>query len=121
MTADALFDMTPIAAPQPPPAGESAGQRLTRKQRERIELGHHPLANLVPGLRLHPEVRDWQTITEFTGPTCGGCAHRRPGRFPKCTRLPDFTDTHSAASDCRAWWPACADHALTPPTTGGTP
>lgn len=85
----------------------SAGQRLTARQREAILAGRHPLSNLIPGLRLHADaVMSTDPAETKAGPTCGGCLHRRPGGFAKCVRT-ELTRSRSAASDCRAWWPAC--------------
>lgn len=112
MTAgDALFDMTPAVPVLPEPERESPDRRRTRLQRQRIAQGLHPLAAILPGLRLHPDVRGNAIDRELTGPTCGTCQHRTPAGFrdwPKCTRLPDLMH-RSAASDCRAWWPACTE------------
>lgn len=109
MTAGALFDMTPIAQPEPPPADESADRRRTRKQRERIATGLHPLAALLPGLRLHPDAgRPIGPEDPRTGPVCGSCAHRLVGGYPKCGRMRALR-SFSAASDCRAWWPGCTE------------
>ena len=72
----------------------SADRRRTIRQREDIARGVHPLTKrpLLPGVH-----------------TCGDCVHRvhetnRRHSWPKC----DLTSmSWSAASDCRAWWPAC--------------
>ena len=80
-----------------PTAGLSAGRRLTLRQKTDVEKGVHPLV----GGPTRPELG-----------TCGDCAHRTGNHggnrtYPKCDLLPV---THSAASDVRAWWPACPSH-----------
>ena len=44
----------------------------------------------------------------MVGRTCGTCTHRilrgRHSTYPKCDRGPI---TNGAATDVRAWWPAC--------------
>jgi hypothetical protein len=99
----------------------SAGQRLTLRQAENASRGVHPLTRG----RLHPEAsRDAARSDKRNLPfTCGSCVHRSPcwgeHGYPKCmlpspdgkpyaTRL-----THSAASDCRGWWPACPSYEAT--------
>jgi hypothetical protein len=110
---DALFDMAPAVAVEPVPVHDSPDRRRTRQQRQRIAQGRHPLANVVPGLRLHDDaVRSTDPAETRTGPTCGTCTHRAPGGFrlfPKCTRL-ESLQSRGAATDCRAWWPACTEH-----------
>jgi len=56
-------------------------------------------------------------VHDDTNRTCGNCRFREVfGRakrgYPKCTYGGDTPPraTHSAASDVRAWWPACTDH-----------
>lgn len=89
---DALFDMEPIA----PPSVEkvSADRRRTMRQRAQVAAGIHPLTRL----KARPDLG-----------TCGDCArrvllgyHRRT--YPKCE---EHEVTHGAATDVRAWWPAC--------------
>lgn len=95
----------------------SAGRRLTIRQHADVERGRHPLAD--HGATFSRE------LTE-QGHTCGDCLYRTTGTghngdYPKCwwPRKPD-TDTRDrairperitsgAATDCRAWWPACTD------------
>lgn len=107
-----LFDTAPYTVTPPPPRPkESPDSSRTRRQREAITWGYHPLALVVPGLRLHADASkdpaDWTT-----GPRCGGCRFRVTGRrYPKCG-LPTAVIlrwTGGPATDCRAWWPACTD------------
>lgn len=89
-----------------PPRPLSADRRRTLRQKADVERGVHPLTK------------------EPTRPdlgTCGDCAfrtmvHGGNKTFPKCFR-PGVANTHSAATDVRAWWPACpgyrADSAMT--------
>lgn len=81
----------------PPPAPRtSADRRRTQRQRERVARGIHPLT----GGRTFPSAG-----------TCGDCPNRRPQdgerSWPKCGLWPV---TGGPATDCRAWWPACARH-----------
>lgn len=84
----------------------SADRRRTARQKRLIEQGIHPLA---------------QTVTVPEKGTCGDCVHRvafghNSRSYPKCT-LPSARParmTHGAATDCRAWWPACTDHLAFP-------
>jgi hypothetical protein len=91
---DGLFpELEPTVAPPAPKL--SADRRRTLRQKADIARGVHPLTKLP---LLKPE-----------GHTCGDCAHRIAGHhhnrsYPKCDQ---HGFTHSAASDCRAWWPAC--------------
>lgn len=104
-----MFDLDPIPGPPKPgrrPEGVSAGQWLTIRQRTAIEQGQHPLTKLP----LHPLApADAQPSDRGRPHTCGDCAHRlilhwHDGTYAKC----DVAGlTHSAATDCRAWWPGC--------------
>lgn len=99
----------------------SADQRRTQRQRRDVELGKHPLT----GEQTRPDLG-----------TCGTCALRSnefsPHGYPKCTRgaqhehrapRPGPYMTRGAATDCRAWWPACPSHqpASGLPTPGAQP
>jgi len=118
-----LFDAEEYRRPLPPkPEKLSAGRRLTIRQQQDIARGWHPLSHTTrDGLKLAPA---------GTG-TCGTCRFRSPssgdGTWPKCkfgayeeTRTGfegrTYTLTHyprassSAATDCRAKWPACTDY-----------
>lgn len=101
VTQDALFaDYEPVVVE----AGEelSADARRTARQKRLVAEGTHPLALT----KTRPELG-----------TCGDCQWRRlfghhNRSYPKCTMPADRARrmTHGAASDCRAWWPACGDH-----------
>lgn len=84
-----LFD----AEPHPDPLARlSPDRRRTARQHQQVADGIHPLTQG----QARPELG-----------TCGDCAHRRMrGAFPKCHADPARL-THSASTDCRAWWPAC--------------
>ena len=86
------FDVPTVEHPERDP-GLSAGRRLTLRQRADVTAGRHPLM---------------RGPLAGNGETCGTCVHRvlvqHNRTYPKC----DLTSmTCSAASDCRAWWPAC--------------
>lgn len=98
----------------PPNAPEaeklSADQRRTQRQARDIANGVHPLTRW----RLHPEAD--RTRTRESGArdpfTCGTCRLRaiytwRSKSYAKCEVDGGVMATHSAASDVRAWWPAC--------------
>ena len=103
---DTLFGVS-----EPPPQENlSAGRRLTLRQKRILAQGMHPLT-LLPGafLRLHPDAPP-PDDRKAPGPRCGTCRFREPWgahSFPKCLRAGEAHASHSAASDCRAWWPAC--------------
>lgn len=103
-----LFELE--GTPAPPPEKEGHDARRTRRQRELVAAGIHPLTRQ----RARPELG-----------TCGDCLHRRlvsyrNRSYPKCDAgtIPpgnDRPDTwpranHSGSTDVRAWWPACPDH-----------
>lgn len=100
---------------EPEPVEElSAGQRLTRRQRQDVTNGRHPLT----GQPIHPEATRFALATDPKGLpfTCGSCRFRDPGGYPKCVLpgsngrpIPDRL-THGPATDVRAWWPACPDY-----------
>lgn len=107
MSDDALF---PGFEPPEPAASKnpdlSADRRRTLRQAELIKFGTHPL-----GGTLHPDAdRNAHRDDGKTLPLrCGTCVHRvilgyHTASYPKCDLT---TMAHSAASDCRAWWPAC--------------
>lgn len=99
----------------------SADARRTQRQLEVLAAGYHPLTNT----RLHPEAAPFDDRSA-PGRRCGNCRFRevlayRQNAFPKCMFPGDLGAdeievlgpprvTHGAASDVRAWWPACADH-----------
>lgn len=105
---DLGIDPLPPPAPAPPTGGGrragrrdrdglSDGQRLTRRQHADIAAGKHPLT----GEPARPDLG-----------TCGGCIHRvLEWRYPNCDH-PETPSTRSAATDVRAFWPAC--HRFTP-------
>lgn len=114
-------------------AGLSADQRRTLRQADDVAAGRHPLT----GGPLHPLAsRHRDASAPKDDPfTCGSCLFRRVEKYhdrsyPKCV-LPGAVRvyrrgedgnwrwetvegapraTHSAASDVRAWWPACRDY-----------
>lgn len=114
-----------LDTPQQP---QTPAQTLRARQAARIAAGAHPLATDGASLRLHPQAGSQG------GPTCGTCAHRgtlggHARAWPKClygateTPIPPERQqrhgpkititmprvTHGAATDVRAWWPACTD------------
>jgi len=93
MTEPTLFDVDPAPVPEPEPT-LSADRRRTLRQKAAVANGRHPLT----GGRAFPDMG-----------TCGSCAHRillrhHDRTWPKCGVGPS---SHSAATDVRAWWPAC--------------
>lgn len=104
MTDDALFEMEPELE-----LAGSADRRRTAKIAAGIAAGRHPLSWPIVGVLMHPEAGlDGRPGAPAAGPSCGGCAHRRPGRYAKCDAFGRAGLTHSAATDVRAWWPGCA-------------
>jgi len=122
---EALFDMAPIAPP-PPPEKESADRRRTRRQAEAVQRGVHPLALMFAGVRMHPEADRSAASSDgrYLPYRCGSCRFREVAlyhnrSYGKCFWFrgdqPKTADgyprvSHSAASDVRAWWPACTDY-----------
>ena len=117
-----LFDgFEPRSAIESEP-GLSAGQRLTVRQAENIAAGVHPLTKG----QLHPLASRARDASAPKGDpfTCGSCYFRAVERYhdhsyPKCWLPGPNTSadrptyprvTHGAASDVRAWWPACRDY-----------
>lgn len=131
---ETLFDGYEPAEPMPDPyAGLSADQRRTKRQAANVAAGIHPLTR-GPLHELASRHRD-ATSPKDDPFTCGSCWFREVllyhnTSFPKCClpgpervycKGPDGTwryetvegtprATHSAASDVRAWWPACPDY-----------
>lgn len=131
MADQTLFDATPYAVEPPaPPAKLSPDRARTLRQTAALAAGRHPLQPIAGHLlRLHPEAAPHDDRTA-PGRRCGNCWHRHVlpwhnRTWPKCTYgVANPTDTadgshprisHSAASDCRAWWPACTDHSYGDP------
>lgn len=131
MTDLALFDTDGMYVPPPDPEPPlSSDARRTRLQRDRINAGFHPLLVAVHGANHHTKVHpDAPTDCAPDAPrsrpfTCGSCRFRMlftngNGVWPKCTYgIPDQypnldkspRTSHGAATDVRAWWPACADY-----------
>ena len=121
-----LFDgYEPMPLPKSREPGLSADQRRTLRQTEAIRKGVHPLT----GHTLHEFADRYARKTDAKGLpfTCGSCIFRQPGQahgrtYPKCTftgalgadQIRYFSDlprvSHGAATDVRAWWPACPDY-----------
>lgn len=121
MSEPTLFDMDPVpaAAEEPKPRLGTDASRTIR-QAQAMANGRHPLA-LVHGapLRLHPDAPQVGD-RKAPGPRCGTCifSGRNGWGYIKCSRgqsgeigTPSFRrgpyETHGAATDIRAWWPAC--------------
>lgn len=93
---------------EPPPSEDlSADQRRTRRQHQQVQAGVHPLT----GGPLHPLAsRHRDPASPKQDPfTCGSCWYRvlSPHGYPKCTAGDGQRVTAGAATDVRAWWPAC--------------
>ena len=80
----------------------SADQRRTLRQRRDVDSGVHPLM----GGPLHERADRTVKAGDPKGlpHTCGSCVHRDPHGYPSCVIGPR---SHGAATDVRAWWPAC--------------
>lgn len=99
--------------PEPDPIEVlSPDRRRTQRQASLIKAGKHPQGSKI----LHPAAD--RTRTASSGKrdpfTCGSCAFRMLGGgswFPKCVHPTYGNTSHSAASDNRAWWPACSAYA----------
>jgi hypothetical protein len=117
---DVLFDVTPTRPPLDP--GLSADRKRTIRQAAALAAGRHPLQPVAGrSLPLHTEAAPHDDRTA-PGRRCGDCKYRVPLRHHerthvKCLYGMTGSDvrtapraSNSAASDVRAWWPACADH-----------
>jgi hypothetical protein len=118
----ALFDVPDAPGPALPAPKESDTVKRTRRQAAMLAAGIHPLsAVLSVKLRLHPEAAPYGD-SKAEGRRCGNCRFReqtgnRGRTYPKCLigwdgdpRREPPRASHGAATDCRAWWPACVDH-----------
>jgi hypothetical protein len=128
MTELALFDAAPYLVPTAevePGEKLSAGRRLTLRQAADLARGRHPLT----GGPLHPDAAPHDDRSA-PGARCGSCRFRalfghHDRTYPKCSYPVPTRDgepihpadhermtrvAHSAASDCRSWWPACISH-----------
>lgn len=88
----------------------SPDRRLTLRQQADVRKGLHPL-NHGP---LHDQAD--RSASKDDGArrplTCGTCVNRqsfvwKSGSYPKCVAFDRVFVKHSAATDVRAWWPAC--------------
>ena len=100
-----LFPGFEPPTPPPPRTDLSADRRRTLRQAAEIKAGRHPLTRGP----LHAEAdtsahRDDGKKLPFR---CGSCVHRVDRGWPKCDLS---TMSASAASDVRAWWPACPSY-----------
>lgn len=106
-SAEGLFHVdTP--EPAPPAPKESTDRRRTRRQKQALAAGKHPISVYVQ--RTVPLHADAAPADDRTAPglRCRTCVRltRRWG-YLKCANV---SDTHSAASDIRAWWSACVNY-----------
>lgn len=90
-----LFEVPVIVRPR---ATESATRRLTRRNAEKLAGGTHPATH--------------RRLFIGTGETCGDCVHanhygHHNRSYWKCAKH-RLGESHSAASDIRKSWPACA-------------
>ena len=95
MPAEGVLFHVDAVVPAEASADLSSDRRRTARQRQLAADGWHPLTR--------------ERSRSDLG-TCGGCGHRVLQRrgdrsFPKCALGPV---SHGAATDVRAWWPACA-------------
>ena len=135
MNAEMHDDVPLFAGYEPPPAPEpaapvSAGRRLTLRQAAMIAVGTHPLTRgPIHSLASRHRDADAPKDDPFT---CGSCYFRNSARYhnqsyskcwlpgPDTGEVRDYGGvrvtvgyprvTHGAASDVRAWWPACPDY-----------
>lgn len=105
MTDDVLPGFETLV-PLDPPEPLSPDRRRTQRQAEAIATGVHPLSSpLQKYLPLHTDSER----------KCGNCAFRKLlggylRTYPKCVVDGPTRISHGAATDIRAWWPACPDH-----------
>ncbi|HRD59358.1 hypothetical protein [uncultured Nocardioides sp.] len=123
---ETLFDGYEPAEVIPEPK-LSADRRRTKRQADNIAAGIHPLTG-GPLHELASRHRD-SSAPKADPFTCGSCKwrevlrHPHGKRFPKCVfpgnadaadyERPGWTPPRfsaSAASDVRAWWPACRSY-----------
>ncbi|MEU1736487.1 hypothetical protein [Streptosporangium sp. NPDC020145] len=107
-----LFGAPDPPEPEQPP--ESQTVRRTRRQAAMLAAGIHPLSAVAGKLRVHPEAAPYGDL-QAPGRRCGNCTFRQVfshhnDRHPKCTVADGARVSHSAATDCRAWWPGCVNH-----------
>lgn len=114
---DALFEM-PDPEPGPPVALSepmSADRRRNLRQAETIAAGGHPLNLVAAPVYRHPFTVD-QTYTRDDSAgrnlTCGSCVFREveqhnSRKYSKCQAGGGRRVSSGAATDVRAWWPAC--------------
>lgn len=99
-------------APKPEPLKESPTVRRTWRQAAMLAAGIHPLSAVLSlKLRLHAEAAPYGDHRAL-GRRCGNCAFRQKNAwgYPKCVFGRGIRASHGAATDCRAWWPACPNH-----------
>lgn len=126
MTDEPLFEGYEPAPAPVVPDDLSPDRKRTYRQQQDVTNGRHPLT----GGPLHPEAStDRNAGSGRRDPfTCGSCVFRvligyHNGEYPKCL-WPDGIDagsgrrwprvSHGAASDVRAWWPACPSYEAKP-------
>ncbi len=107
-----LFDV-PVTLDDVSPL--SAQRRRTARQLRTLQEGFHPLGLNTFMLPLHADAAP-ANDRHAPGLRCGTCLFRRVNHrgYPKCgfgannRGMPRAT--HGAATDVRAWWPACRDY-----------
>lgn len=116
-----LFDTEPVA----PTPRVSPDRRRTLRQRAALDAGWHPLSLAFGHLLLHADAAPVDD-RQARGRRCGDCRYRMLGdwrharSYPKCWHGYQHADaahpspppriSNGAATDVRAWWPACQDH-----------
>lgn len=95
--ADPMLPGMPTAPERTEGDKRTRDRARTARQRRDVSAGVHPLL----GGPVYPDRG-----------TCGTCVHRyvvtwHSRSYPKCELR---GESHGAASDCRAWWPACTAH-----------
>lgn len=117
----ALFDAAPftVAPAEEVPAEKlSADRRRTVRQAAAVARGVHPLALVFGAIAvpMHPNADRTANAGDARNLPlrCGSCRFRQMlsagnRSVPKCAHRAENA-THSAATDVRAWWPACTNY-----------
>lgn len=118
---DGLFDVTALVVTPPEPEHLSADRRRTLRQAQAVASGVHPLGLVFSWVRMHPDADRVASVDDRKDLPlrCGSCCFRQLSshhnrNHAKCTEGWPARASHSAATDVRAWWPACTDYVAVP-------
>ncbi|GAA3223046.1 hypothetical protein [Actinocorallia longicatena] len=106
---EGLFPAPPSITPAPAEPKLSVDRRRTAKQQAALARGAHPTSLYFQRtVRLHPDAApaDSRTADGLRCRTCARLSNNGWG-YLKCSNV---GDSHSAATDMRAWWPACVNY-----------